>query len=73
MFLLTTGQQDRSKELLGKFQSLAAACQPVDYLGQGSDELFVGRAGYLCGALLINRKFPNVSNVMVWSSEKSSG
>lgn len=33
---------------------------PVNYLPNGSDELLVGRAGYICGALLLNRKFGEV-------------
>lgn len=55
------GQKDSSRELNEKYRALSAACAPVDYLGCGSDELLVGRAGYLCGALLLNRKFGNVS------------
>ena len=49
-----------SQELNKKYESLASVCQPVDYLGCGSDELFVGRAGYLCGTLLLHRKFGKV-------------
>lgn len=28
----------------------------MNFFRPGSDELFVGRAGYLCGSLLLNRK-----------------
>ena len=31
-------------------------CRPANFFRPGSDELFVGRAGYLCGSLLLNRK-----------------
>lgn len=31
-------------------------CQPSDYLGCGSDEVLVGRAGYLCGAEMLTKK-----------------
>ena len=31
-------------------------CLPINFFRAGSDELFVGRAGYLCGALLLNCK-----------------
>lgn len=32
-------------------------CLPISFFQAGSDELFVGRAGYLCGAMLLNMKF----------------
>ncbi len=54
------GQLPASIELNKKYQALGAVCQPVNYLKCGSDELLVGRAGYLCGALLLNRKFGQV-------------
>lgn len=41
---------------LGKFRSLCAVCAPVSFLECGSDELFVGRAGYLCAALVLKQK-----------------
>lgn len=54
------GEKVASQELNKKYRALASSCQPVDYLGCGSDELLVGRAGYLSGALLLNRKFGEV-------------
>ena len=54
------GLKNVSAEMNKKYEALAAVCQPVDYLGSGSDELFVGRAGYLCGTLLLHRKFGKV-------------
>nr|BAC32282.1 unnamed protein product [Mus musculus] len=41
---------------LGKFRALCAVCAPVSFLDCGSDELFVGRAGYLCAALVLKQK-----------------
>ena len=35
---------------------MAKICKPLDFFSPGSDELFVGRAGYLCGSLLLNKK-----------------
>lgn len=33
----------------------AKICQPIDFLNKGSDEIFVGRAGYLCGLLYLKK------------------
>lgn len=41
---------------LGKFRALCAVCAPLSFLECGSDELFVGRAGYLCAALVLKQK-----------------
>ncbi|KAM6446859.1 lanC-like protein 3 [Liasis olivaceus] len=41
---------------LGKFRELCELCVPISFLECGSDELFVGRAGYLCAALLLKQK-----------------
>lgn len=41
---------------LAKFRALCAVCAPVSFLECGSDELFVGRAGYLCAALVLKQK-----------------
>ncbi|XP_034142592.1 lanC-like protein 3 [Esox lucius] len=41
---------------LTKFRSLWEVCSPINFLECGSDELFVGRAGYLCGALVLKQK-----------------
>ena len=61
MIYADIGEKAASDELLKKFVALASACQPVDYLPRGSDELLVGRAGYVSGAYAINRKFGEVS------------
>ncbi|KAM7224783.1 hypothetical protein CapIbe_024131 [Capra ibex] len=46
---------------LGKFRALCAVCAPVSFLECGSDELFVGRAGYLCAALVLKQKLAQES------------
>uniref|UniRef100_A0A3B5MP28 LanC-like protein 3 n=1 Tax=Xiphophorus couchianus TaxID=32473 RepID=A0A3B5MP28_9TELE len=40
---------------LTKFRNLWEVCAPINFLECGSDELFVGRAGYLCAALVLNK------------------
>lgn len=54
------GEKEASDELLKKLLALAASCGPVNYLPNGSDELLVGRAGFVSGAYAINRKFGEV-------------
>eukprot|EP00064_Thunnus_orientalis_P001630 superscaffoldBa00000112_g1633 len=41
---------------LTKFRNLWEVCAPINFLECGSDELFVGRAGYLCAALVLKQK-----------------
>lgn len=41
---------------LTKFRNLWEVCAPINFLECGSDELFVGRAGYLCAALILKQK-----------------
>ncbi|KAJ6667629.1 hypothetical protein lerEdw1_016750 [Lerista edwardsae] len=41
---------------LGKFRELCDLYVPITFLECGSDELFVGRAGYLCAALVLKQK-----------------
>ena len=54
------GEGGKATELNKKYLSLGSVCQDVNFLPCGSDELFVGRAGYLCGAALLNRQFGEV-------------
>ncbi|KAH3726772.1 lanC-like protein 3 [Dreissena polymorpha] len=44
---------------LEKFAELSKICSPINFLRCGSDELFVGRAGYLCGVLNLRQKLKN--------------
>ncbi|XP_034238193.1 lanC-like protein 3 isoform X1 [Thrips palmi] len=39
------------------YVSLSSICTPVDFLACGGDELLVGRAGFLCGALWLEKVF----------------
>lgn len=51
------GKKDHCDKFIQQYVTLADVGIPVHFLRCGSDELFVGRAGYLCGALLMNKKF----------------
>lgn len=39
------------------YKSLSSVILPVDFLSCGGDELLVGRAGYICGALWLQKVF----------------
>ncbi|XP_046903665.1 lanC-like protein 3 [Hypomesus transpacificus] len=41
---------------LTKFCNLWKVCAPISFIECGSDELFVGRAGYLCAAVVLKQK-----------------
>ncbi|XP_024269980.1 lanC-like protein 3 [Oncorhynchus tshawytscha] len=43
-------------EPLTKFRNLRKICSPINFLECRSDELFVGRAGYLCADLVVKQK-----------------
>ncbi|XP_078512246.1 lanC-like protein 3 [Lissotriton helveticus] len=43
-------------EALGKFRDLWRVCAQLTFLDCGSDELFVGRSGYLCAAMVLRHK-----------------
>lgn len=59
------GNKDVSAKYLQKYEAIADVCMPIDFLRCGSDELFVGRAGYLCGAVNLNHKLgKQVTQVM---------
>ena len=51
-----TSHTDVSEKFLYKYAAIADVCKQIDFLTCGSDEFFVGRAGYLCGALNLNQK-----------------
>lgn len=50
------GNSDVSAKYQQKYEAIADVCLPIDFLRCGSDELFVGRAGYLCGVVNLNHK-----------------
>ena len=54
LVLAALGQTEEAQVLNNRYAAMATTVQPVNYLRHGADELFVGRAGYLCGALLLN-------------------
>ena len=56
VYYARTGDTSKSEEYVKKFISLHNMCKPVDYLACGGDELLVGRAGYLCGALYLQQE-----------------
>ncbi|KAL0128782.1 hypothetical protein PUN28_003879 [Cardiocondyla obscurior] len=49
------GENEISNELINRYIAAGVRCKEVDFLKCGSDEFFVGRAGYLYGALWLNR------------------
>ena len=49
--------EHRALELRNRYLELASIVLPRDFLRSGSDELFVGRAGYLCGLLMLSRQY----------------
>lgn len=49
------GQHQEADQCIKKFLEMGKICQPLNFFRPGSDELFVGRAGYLCGSLLLNK------------------
>lgn len=53
----TLGYQQEAEQCVQNYLEMAKICQPLNFFRPGSDELFVGRAGYLCGSLLLNKKF----------------
>lgn len=75
-----TGSQGTADKFGKKYAALSDVCLPLKFLRCGSDELFVGRAGYLCGALNLNKKLgrqvvsdkviQNICSVMVESGQR---
>lgn len=48
--------QQEADYCIQKFLEMGNICHPINFFQPGSDELFVGRAGYLCGSLILNKK-----------------
>ncbi|XP_018418532.1 PREDICTED: lanC-like protein 3 [Nanorana parkeri] len=55
MIYKAAGRADFIKPL-ERFRELCDICEPLGFLECGSDELFVGRSGYLCAALVLKQK-----------------
>lgn len=51
------GYERISRTYLEQFQNGVTKCKLIDCLAYGEDELFVGRAGYLCGVLWLEKIF----------------
>ncbi len=49
--------QAERNEYLQSFIDMQKFCLPLNFFSHGSDELFVGRAGYLAACLMIKRRF----------------
>ncbi|XP_033741341.1 lanC-like protein 3 [Pecten maximus] len=52
----TAGNESKSKKIAEKFANFADHARPISFYPYGSDELLVGRAGYLSGALALQQK-----------------
>ena len=50
------GNRDKCQEYCQKFREMANIFSPVTVYNYGSDELLVGRSGYICGALWLNQE-----------------
>ncbi|XP_029162376.1 lanC-like protein 3 homolog [Nylanderia fulva] len=53
------GDEKTASELVKRYVTTGARCKEVNFLKCGSDEFFVGRAGFLYGALWLNRMMKN--------------
>ena len=49
------GDQELCHKYLQAYAAAATHCQPIHFLRCGGDELFVGRAGFICGALWLRK------------------
>ncbi|GLH07166.1 LanC-like protein 3 homolog [Gryllus bimaculatus] len=55
----SAGNKEAAEKYLRKYIKAADNCMPVHYLRCGGDELLVGRAGYLSGALWLEKELGN--------------
>lgn len=49
------GMVQQRDEMIKRYMAAAVICQPMNFLSCGGDELLVGRAGYLCGCIMLNK------------------
>lgn len=57
MLFKTVGDEKSSDRYSAQYAQLSEYCKKIDFFGRnGSDELFVGRAGYLSGILALQQK-----------------
>lgn len=50
------GNQSRSAKFATQYAALAEKCMKIDFFKHGSDEMLIGRAGYLAGTLTLQQK-----------------
>ncbi|XP_031549930.1 lanC-like protein 3 [Actinia tenebrosa] len=50
------GLHEEKEQSYKKFLEMHNICKPVNFFPHGSDELLIGRSGYLCTVLELNRK-----------------
>lgn len=51
-----SGHEDITEENIKNYIEAGEVCKQPNFGKHGGDELFVGRAGYLCGALWLQQK-----------------
>lgn len=61
-----TGSSSKADRFAQKYAAIADICLPINFLRCGSDELFVGRAGYLCGIMNLNKKLKRQVNILLY-------
>jgi hypothetical protein len=57
----TCEMESEFKSFFNEYIRLGSSCEPINFLKNGSDEIFVGRAGYLAGVLCL-KKYLNIDN-----------
>ncbi|KAL5009684.1 hypothetical protein ScPMuIL_011989 [Solemya velum] len=56
MIYKACGDSKRSDEFSARYASVADGCMEPEFHSGGSDEFFLGRAGYLCGILALRKE-----------------
>ena len=69
MIYQLAGDTSNSNKFAASYVKVGEKCLPIDFLRCGSDELFVGRAGYLCGAMNLNKR---LGRQVKWRAEAFS-
>jgi len=66
LVLDAVGRSAPAAELRKQYAAMASVVsKPGDFLGCGSDEYFVGRAGYLCGSLVLNSAYRQQASLAI--------
>lgn len=71
MVYKSVGDVKRSDEFSARYASAAEGCMEEDFHSGGSDELFVGRAGYLCGILALKKELGKQVHIHVYRYSQS--